>query len=166
MYFGHDGKGKLVRDNLPQVIASQGYPVKYHQLNGANLAKSIAGKMPEEAYEVIDALKAGDIEELAEEIGDLQELIDCLLKASGITKEHVDEIRNKKASRRGSFTDGQYIEYVDLVQDAENLDYWDNYFTSRPDGYVVKEVKDWLTILSKATRLATRSQVANGLILK
>ena len=142
VYFGHDGKGKLVRDNLPQVIANQGYPVKYHQLGGDDLAKSIAGKMPEEAYEVINALKAGDIEELAEEIGDLQELIDCLLKASGITKEHVDEIRNKKASKRGSFADGQYIEYVDLVQDAENLDYWDNYFTSRSDGYVVKEVKD------------------------
>ena len=142
VYFGHDGKGKLVRGNLAQIITDQGYPVKYHQLSGDDLAKSIAGKMPEEAYEVIDALKSGDMMELAEEIGDLQELIDCLLKATGITKEQVDEIRNKKASKRGSFTDGQYIEYVDLVQDAENLDYWDNYFTSRPDGYVVKEVKD------------------------
>lgn len=99
--------------------------------------------MPEEAYEVIDALKAGDIEGLAEEIGDLQELIDCLLKVSGITKGHIDKIRDRKASKRGSFTDGQYIEYVDLVQDAENLDYWDNYFTSRPDGYVVREVKGY-----------------------
>ena len=39
VYFGHDGKGKLVRDNLPQVIANQGYPVKYHQLGGDDLAK-------------------------------------------------------------------------------------------------------------------------------
>lgn len=140
VYFGHDGKGKLVRDNLPQIITNQGYPVKYRQLNDDELARSVAGKMPEEAYEIIDALKAGNPKELAEEIGDLQELIDCLLKSFGITKEYVDEIRSKKASKRGSFTDGQYIEYVDLVQDAENLDYWDNYFTSRPDGYVVKEV--------------------------
>ena len=143
VYFGHDGKGKLVRDNLPQIITDQGYPVKHHQLKDDDLASKIAGKMPEEAYEVIDALKSGDMNELAEEIGDLQELIDCLLKATGITKEQVDEVRNKKASKRGSFVDGQYIEYVDLVQDAENLDYWDNYFTSRPNGYVVKEVEDY-----------------------
>ena len=143
VYFGHDGKGKLVRDNLPQVITDQGYLVKYHQLKDDDLASKIAGKMPEEAYEVIDALKSGDMNELAEEIGDLQELIDCLLKATGITKEQVDEVRSKKASKRGSFTDGQYIEYVDLVQAAENLDYWDNYFTSRPDGYVVREVKGY-----------------------
>lgn len=142
VYFSHDGKGKLVRDNLPQIITDQGYPVKYHQLKDDDLANKIAGKMPEEAYEVIDALKSGNMNELAEEIGDLQELIDCLLKATGITKEQVDEVRNKKASKRGSFVNGQYIEYVDLVQDAENLDYWDNYFTSRPDGYIVKDVDE------------------------
>ena len=139
VYFGKDGQGKLVRDNLPELLTKQGYPYSAKVLLPSELASHIVGKMPEEVNEIKFALANQSKDALVEEIADLIELVDSLVKAINITKEDLTDAKQKKKDSRGSFTTGQFIHYVDLVETGDNYDYWVKYFSGNP-GYVVEEI--------------------------
>ena len=139
VYFGKDGQGKLVRDNLPELLTKQGYPYSAKVLLPSELASHIVGKMPEEVNEIKFALANQSKDALVEEIADLIELIDSLVKVANVTKEDLADAKQRKTDSRGSFTTGQFIHYVDLVETGNNYDYWVKYFSGNP-GYVVKEI--------------------------
>lgn len=87
---------KLVRDRIPEIIASSGRQCDIRILD-------------DEAY--LDALDQKLFEELAEyqesksmeELADLLEVIHAVAKARGSSMEEIESIRVKKASQRGAF---------------------------------------------------------------
>ena len=88
---------KLVRDRIPEIIEASGKSCKTSVLEEAEYLQMIDAKLDEELAEYH---KDQNIEELA----DLLEVIYAAAEARGYSIAQLEEIRNKKAKMRGSFT--------------------------------------------------------------
>ncbi len=120
---------KLVRDKIPGWHQKSGHRVSGRQLKGDELRAALIQKLHEEADEVSGALSR---EELIEEIGDVQQIIDDLLATETISKETLQTTMKKKADRKGGFRNGEYIDTVTI--DDEN-DEWAQYCRRAPEKY-------------------------------
>ena len=87
---------KLVRDKIPEIIASQGKKCDVEVLGDAEYLEMIDKKLDEELAEYH---KDKNIEELA----DLLEVIYAATKARGYSIEDLEKVRAEKAEKRGSF---------------------------------------------------------------
>ena len=88
---------KLVRDRIPEIIAADGGKrADTEILSDADFLKLADAKLSEELNEY---LASGEVEELA----DLMEVIYACAGARGCSKEQLEEIRKKKAEKRGGF---------------------------------------------------------------
>lgn len=120
---------KLVRDNIPGWHRENGHAVDGRQLTGDELRAALCQKLHEEADEVS---AADSREELIEEIGDVQQIINDLLASQNITVNELEVVIAEKAERKGGFKNGEYIETVTI--DSEN-DKWAQYCRASPEKY-------------------------------
>lgn len=120
---------KLVRDNIPEWHRENGHTVNGRQLAGDDLRDALCQKLHEEADEVSGAASR---DELIEEIGDVQQIINDLCESQGITRANLIAVMEKKTARKGGFKNGEYIETV--VIPNEN-DTWAQYCRQSPDKY-------------------------------
>lgn len=93
--------GKLVRDRIPEVVASSGEQVRLSTLAPAEFVAALKIKLVEEALEARDASSS----ELVGELADLQEVLNELADATGTGKADVEAARARKAETRGAFKD-------------------------------------------------------------
>ena len=93
---------KLVRDLIPQIIEESGDEAIIKQLDHANYLEALKNKLVEEVEEYIES---EDIEELA----DILEVIHALLDCHASNFEEVENIRRKKLSERGGFSEKIYF---------------------------------------------------------
>lgn len=89
---------KLVRDKIPEIIKNNGGECKIRILDDAEYIQMIDKKLDEELSEYH---KDQNIEELA----DLLEVIYAAAEARGYTIEELEDVRVKKADKRGGFKD-------------------------------------------------------------
>lgn len=136
-YFGAEGTGKLVRDNINTLIQAQGHKVVTRKIDEEKLAGLIMGKYSEELAELADAVKSGDRKEIVEELADLRSLALSLQGLLKISDKEVNVVEENKSAKKGSFTKGTFIEYVELSPDGEEFDYWLDYFRGN-DQYTEK----------------------------
>jgi predicted house-cleaning noncanonical NTP pyrophosphatase (MazG superfamily) len=117
---------KLVRDDIPEHMKTQGESVDVRQLTPEEYLRELIKKIGEEAVELASAnnLKI-------EEVADLQELLDCTAVALGITKEQVVEVQARKRAEYGSFIGRQYI-YTVEVPDGNP---WISHLEANPQRY-------------------------------
>lgn len=87
---------KLVRDRIPEIIASSGSDCKTRILSDDEYIRMIDAKLDEELAEYH---KDQNIEELA----DLLEVIRAAALARGYTLEQLENVRAEKAVKRGGF---------------------------------------------------------------
>lgn len=120
---------KLVRDNIPKFHRQSGHTFKGRQLKGDELKNALCQKLHEEADEVGGALTR---DELIEEIGDVQQIIDDLCKMQNIDKTELEMIMKKKADRKGSFSNGEYIDTVTIPNEDDK---WVKYCRQAPEKY-------------------------------
>lgn len=105
---------KLVRDKIPENIDSEnGRKSKYRILNDDEYLKELNKKVIEEANEFIE-------ENSIEELGDLMEVLNAIMKLKGYKMEDVNTAMKKKVDKKGSFNDRIYLEYVD--EKSRNLE--------------------------------------------
>lgn len=98
---------KLVRDKIPQNIDSkEGKKATWRVMDDSEYIKELNKKLLEEANEFIEE---NDVEELA----DVMEVIESIMKFKNIKWEEVREIQDKKRAKKGSFNDKIYLEYVE-----------------------------------------------------
>lgn len=97
---------KLVRDKMVDIIESEGRVLSYIVLPEHRHKHALRVKLIEEATEVRNS---DTIENLIEELADVQEVIDCLIKANGLTKQQIKQEQTKKRKKRGSFKKGYFI---------------------------------------------------------
>ncbi|PID32377.1 phosphoribosyl-ATP pyrophosphohydrolase [Candidatus Saccharibacteria bacterium] len=97
---------KLVRDNIPQIIASSGRKARCTTLNDADYARELVKKLSEEVAEYVSD---GSIEGLA----DVLEVVYALAAAQGCTLKQLEEARLQKARQRGAFRDKVFLVRVD-----------------------------------------------------
>lgn len=101
---------KLVRDLIPQVIASTGKDCRTRILEESEYAVELRNKLKEEMEEY---LSARDERESLEELTDLLEVIRALAAAHGSSWEQLEAIREKKAEARGGFRNKVFLIDVD-----------------------------------------------------
>lgn len=120
---------KLVRDNIPEWHRQAGHAVKGRRLTADELRAALIEKLHEEADEVRGALSR---EELIEEIGDVQQIIDDLLENQGIARDELQAVIAKKAKRKGGFKNGEYIDTVTMPNENDE---WVEYCRRAPEKY-------------------------------
>ena len=105
---------KLVRDKIPENIDSEpGRKSKYRILNDNEYLTELNKKVLEEANEFIE-------ENSIEELGDLMEVINAIMKLKGYKMEEVYKIMKAKEEKKGAFENKIYLEYVD--EEKRNLE--------------------------------------------
>ena len=105
---------KLVRDKIPENIDSEpGKKCKYRILDDTEYLTELNKKVLEEANEFIE-------ENSIEELGDLMEVINAIMKLKGYKMEEVYKVMKAKEEKKGAFNDRIYLEYVD--EEKRNLD--------------------------------------------
>lgn len=87
---------KLVRDNIIDIIKNDNKKCSYRILDDNEYFKCLNQKLIEEHQEYNENYS---IEELA----DMQEVIDAILKFKGINKKDFEQIKLKKSAKNGSF---------------------------------------------------------------
>ena len=91
---------KLIRDKIPQIIKDDGWTPKTRILNIEGFRRELKKKVLEEAKELI---KAEEKDEIIDEIVDIQEIVDTLIKEYGLTKSTIRTRQKKKNKKRGGF---------------------------------------------------------------
>lgn len=101
------GKGKLVRDKIPEIIKKDGKTPIFRSAssNKTEHEMRLGEKLVEEAREFADS---GRLEELA----DIQELILAICDFRRISSKKLHEIRRKKREECGGFEKGIILEGI------------------------------------------------------
>ena len=87
---------KLVRDRIPEVIESDGKTCIWETLSDTEYLLLLEEKLNEELAEY---QQSKSLEELA----DLLEVVQAVVKARGWTWEELEQVRAEKAAKRGGF---------------------------------------------------------------
>ena len=87
---------KLVRDRIPEIIESDGKICVCETLSDEDYISLLDQKLDEELAEYQESKSL-------EELPDLLEVIQAVVKARGWTVEELEQVRAEKATKRGGF---------------------------------------------------------------
>lgn len=97
---------KLVRDRIPEVIERTGKSFQTTILSQEEYIKELKKKSYEELEEYMEA---DNNEEALEELADLLEILHAFAAVHGSSIDKVEEIRKKKAEKRGGFQERIFL---------------------------------------------------------
>ncbi|NRQ32962.1 nucleoside triphosphate pyrophosphohydrolase [Nonomuraea sp. NN258] len=97
--------GKLVRDNIPDIIRRNGEEPIVTVLDEADYRKALLTKLFEEATELNEASPAG----VTAEIADVYEVLRALAAVHGHDWTAVEEVAAAKREERGAFRNRLYL---------------------------------------------------------
>lgn len=96
---------KLVRDNILDIIRSNGETPVTKILDNTEYKKELEAKLNEEYLEVLESSGKSRIEEL----GDMLEVIKALAELENSSLDEVIEVRKEKCLKRGGFNKRIYL---------------------------------------------------------
>lgn len=97
---------KLIRDHIPQIIATNGKESHTRILEEEEYARELVIKLKEESEEYFSAQNS---QESLEELADMLEVIRALAVVHGASWVRLEALREKKAEARGGFQDRMYL---------------------------------------------------------
>ena len=100
---------KLVRDNIPLIIKSSGKECETRILNRDEYLVELKKKLIEESTELYEA---NSVEEKIEELADIYEVLETILKEEKIDLKEVNKIRIHKNMDKGAFEKKVYLKNV------------------------------------------------------
>jgi predicted house-cleaning noncanonical NTP pyrophosphatase (MazG superfamily) len=115
---------KLVRDKFIAVYSALGEKPIYRYLGPEEHTRQLIRKVAEEASE----LSIAPPQKLAEEIADIEQVLDDLKTVLNIQKSDILSIKQTKKKDKGGFRKGLYIETLQLNDE----DPWVQYYRKEP----------------------------------
>ena len=103
---------KLVRDQIPAIIAADGHQAVTRVLDQAGYEAALRAKLLEEAHEA----QAAPDGKLASELADVLEVLQALAAAHDMTWEDIVSEASRKRGERGGFDQRIFLEYVEQAQ--------------------------------------------------
>lgn len=97
---------KLVRDNIPDEIQSEGRDCEIRELSDEEYREHLRIKLTEE---VTEFLQDGNVEELV----DIMEVVYALGIQSGVSPEQLEQLRNDKLIQKGGFSGKKYMAWTE-----------------------------------------------------
>ena len=94
---------KLVRDKIPEIIEEDGRSCKTRILLNDEYIAALEAKLNEEVAEY-------QTDKNLEEMADVLEVLQAICVARGYTLEELEELRAKKADKRGGFAKRIFLE--------------------------------------------------------
>lgn len=91
---------KLVRDKIPEIIASKWENCEYFIADDNSYEASLLAKVLEESIEVS---KSQNDAEFKEEIADLYEVLDAFIKYKNFSREEILKIQKQKRDKKWGF---------------------------------------------------------------
>lgn len=122
---------KLGRDKTVDFCRQTDIEVDCHIMDDQAYKEALLQKLDEEAQEV----KSAQYHEMLEELADVQEVVDALVKVYGFTKEQLYETQIKKREHKGGFENKVYITSFTVAEDSPLKEY----FLNQPAKYVIKK---------------------------
>ncbi|MGB4758646.1 MAG: nucleoside triphosphate pyrophosphohydrolase [Candidatus Saccharimonadales bacterium] len=119
---------KLVRDKLPELYESIHQKITVRALSSGEYSAELCTKLVEEARE-LSAAHSKDA--VINELADIYQVAEDLMVHYNIEKAQVDKIKTNKKADKGSFSEGVFVETIEL---AEN-DKWVDYYRRNPKKY-------------------------------
>lgn len=87
---------KLVRDRIPEIIEADGKTCVYETLSDEAYIRLLDQKLNEELAEYQESKSL-------EELADLLEVVQAVVRARGWTLDELEQVRAEKAAERGGF---------------------------------------------------------------
>lgn len=103
---------KLVRDQIPGIIAANGGQPATRILDHADYRDCLRAKLVEEAREA----RAASDGQLASELADVLEVLRALAVAHDMNWEDIVSEASRKRAERGGFDNRIFLEYVDQAR--------------------------------------------------
>ena len=104
---------KLVRDKIPEIIFKSGGSCTYNTLSTkSEYIAALGNKCIEEVQEINDAIKNEDREHTVEELADLAEVLDCLMKTLKIDTSEIRAKQIEKRNEKGSFAEKIFLREI------------------------------------------------------
>lgn len=122
---------KLARDKVFELCEEQKITLDAYILDDLSYKKALAQKLEEETQEVIAASQ----DELLEEIADVQEVIDTLVKVHGFTHEQLRQVQAEKREKKGGLDKKIYVNAFTVDDDSP----WKEHFLKQPDKYKLEQ---------------------------
>lgn len=97
---------KLVRDNIPNIIANDNEEVFTSTLTIEEYQEALLNKLQEETNEV---KKAKTKKEILEELADVLEVLDAISCSQGSDLTEVTKIKEEKKAKKGGFSKRIYL---------------------------------------------------------
>ena len=123
------GVNKLLRDNIPLLKEKNEIVIHQKKLDPQSFIAELKKKLIEEADEV----RTAHDDTLLEELADVLEVMQALLKTHNYSWDQLEQIRIDKRAHRGGFDQQLYIEYVEVPIDSNAY----RYMIQHPDKYPV-----------------------------
>jgi predicted house-cleaning noncanonical NTP pyrophosphatase (MazG superfamily) len=101
---------KLVRDRIPEIIEKDQKKAKTRVLNDEEFINFLKEKLIEEAKEL---LLAKSIEEKIEELADIQEVLEFIIKVEKLDQFEINKMKMIKNYKKGSFDKRVFLEAVE-----------------------------------------------------
>ena len=89
---------KLVRDFIPALMSKTDKPCNFYQASHEEYGQRLKEKLIEEVYEYIK-------DESIEELADILEVVEAIIKFKGFKKNELLDIQNNKKQTRGGFSE-------------------------------------------------------------
>lgn len=100
---------KLVRDNIPDKIASNNEECEVRQITDADeLQQELLKKVKEEADAVANS---NTREEFIDEYCDLQLLLETVLQKLNVAEAELEEVKKKNLAKKGAYTKGYFLHW-------------------------------------------------------
>ncbi len=111
----------LIRDKRLDDLQNRGVKVDWKKLSDSEFEKHLRNKIIEEATEV--SLEKNH-DGLVEEIGDVFEVIEYLMKLKNISHDEVKKAQDKKRNELGNFDNRVYTMDVEIDSENEAIKYY------------------------------------------
>lgn len=127
---------KLVTDRVVENSLAEEHTLEitYRRLTGVPLLRELRRKLIEEAREIPVTDKVTD--DVLDEIVDAQVVLDEIKRRYDIDEESFRDHRQKRKAKKGTFSEGFFVDSVTLHEDSP----WIEYFEADPARY--PEIKD------------------------
>lgn len=111
----------LVRDKRLKWMQDRGFVVDCRTLSDDEFERHLRNKLVEESGEVLlEKTRNG----LAEEIADVMEVLEYLMKLKNISSDDVQKAKAKKQDQLGSFDDRIYTRTISVAEDNPGVHYY------------------------------------------